>query len=611
MNCSKPGQSFPKLDLGLLFLLACLFLAGQMLWSVFETFGEANLVGVANSLAFYKSLIAQPGKMGVAGIDYPYLSYLTSSVFYAVLGFSAQAASLSLLAFIFILVYALYGLGYRFGGRLMAWLLVFLTLGNARTIFWSHSYTQNFPEMAMVCLAFYLLVENCDFKDRASGIYLGLALGLAWLTKYGVVFLLTPILWRGVTLAWEELKNWKSRFFFLGGLLLAILSGWGVINLFYYSRAYLSLKNHFLIWQLISFGFAIFTILIQLKSRKTPTKPWANFACALLIAAFIALPWYIQGLDVLFRQFGTYHATALSKGAGIFHSLHDFLVYAGLLFPGILWFLPPGVIFCLYKWREIPYQLLLAGCLGALLLLSKLILDPTYYNFFSLIPFIVLVSICWVDLWPGRLKIILVILALLWFAFNFSGVCLLKSGRISTQTPLYPLWQKVILADHRDRFFNLEDTMFFAAVKERTFNHFSRIIQTHYPPKAQAGMKILFLNLVPRLILQERQMEIYLAAQSPRLTDFDILEFRSGYPSTMFPFPDIPNLSEFKNYGFYTPWDFLLIAAPKIQDFPHWEKQVEAKGFTISLLGEETNRQAVWGGLENFTVRLYALKRTR
>lgn len=608
MNSSE-NERAPLPDILGLLLLGSLFLAGQMLWSVYDTFGEANLVGVANSLAFYRSLCAHPGQLGLAGMEYPYLSYLTSSLFYRLFGFSTPIASLSLLIFIFPLLFALYGLGRRFGGRSLAWLLVFLTLSNPRTIFWSHSYTQNFPEMAMVALAFYLLIKNCDFKDPKNAAWFGLSLGLAWLTKYGVVFLLTPLVWRGGAFLFSELKTRKSRLLGIASALFLAALGAGLFFLIYYTRAYLALKNHFLLFQLLSLAAALGLIFLLLKPSRS-LKPWQNFALALASALLIALPWYLQAADILFGQFGTYHATAVSKGADIFRSLHDFLVYAGLLYPGIIFFAAAGLLYALWQGKRLPYQLLLASSLGGLLILSKLILDPTYYNFFSLIPFMILLSICWVKALPGFARIGLALAALLWFLFNFSGVCALKSGFLPPANPLYPLWQKVVLSNHRDRYFNLEDTMFFVGMKEGTFNRFSLLIKENYRPGSDhSGIKILFLNRVPRLLLEERQLGTYLAAQGLGETGFAVLELRSEFPSTMFPFPEIDKLENFKNYRFYTPWDFLLLAAPRESDFSLLEKQTEGKGFLLRRLGEERNRQAVWGGKVDFILRLYALRR--
>lgn len=418
-------EKIPGADLWLLALLGVIFLLIQNTWFLNLPPDQGTIDEVNNSLRHFLAFTRHPFALSPMISEYQPLHYWVTCLFYLAGGFSVKLAYLSSGAWVFVLLFSLYGLGFRLGGRSAAWLAVLLSLGNPRTIFWSRLYCLNFSEMAMVALSFYLLLQTRGFTRKQPALWLGAALGFTFLTRYAIFYLLLPVLWVFYRLMLEALKEKKSA---LWQLLALALGGslflWGLERL-YAGGGYLYLEKHFLIFQLL--GLLGAGIIMAWESRSPEFKsPLSGFYLTFAVALLIALPWHLGDLGLQYDKIQRHllhHEFLVPSHGGL---LLDYLSTAAHIFPGILLFLLVGLAYALVNLKNLNLQLLLIALIPTVWLLHAG--DPNYRYFLPLQIFWVLLAVVWTGLLPRGAKIILVALSALWFTLNLTGVAIVESN---------------------------------------------------------------------------------------------------------------------------------------------------------------------------------------
>lgn len=607
-----------QLDYFLLLVLGAVFLFFQSLQFNYDPIGDAQILALQNSLKYYRVLLSSPGHLGQVFSEFPPLIYLFSSAVYALCGFSLPAASLSSLCFIFLLLFALYGLGRYYGGRTLAWILIFLTLANPRTLFWSKFYTLNFPEMAVFALTFYLLVISEDFTRFKPSALFGLFFGLGILTRYPQVFLLLPLLWTFLVLSRRELPRWKKSWGYWGIILgwVILLKGGG--GLIYRSGLAEWFKNHFYLCQGMALLVLIF-LWLYWKKKSSSLSPLGNFTLAVSSGLLLSLPWQFATQDLYVPYLATYFKTYFPDPESFWHTARIFLIYAAYNFPGAGAALLLGLIYSFWRGKCRAFQLLAIAGLGGIVMMALLIVDPAYRYFLTLLPVITLLAIVWLNPLPRIIKILALLLSGIWFLANLLGFNLLLSHQLNLYPRLLGYEEKLLSLTHYrglsgDTVVNVED-LNYIGLERPALESLAGAIKREYPIAPKNGLNILFLNLVPGLMFHNGQLEIELIGQgyfpggrfslSGLKEQWIFLkEFQASSPAKL-PLGYREKLEHLKTCRLEPPPDFLLIAAPGSGGIKTAEAQVKAKGYRIKPLYRETFSRSTFRQVFPYQLNFY------
>jgi len=618
----EPKKTPPALDwwlLGLLSLLAVY--AENRIFSYQPTISsdDAAISLIQESLKFFLCAKHAPGLIYQCFGEYPPLIFALSSLAYGLAGFSPQLGAFTSLLFFPLLIFALYQSAYLLGGRLTGWLAVLLLLMNPRLLFWGKYYTLNLPEAAWLstCLAFLLLSR--EFKKPLFAWLFGLSLGLGLLSKYMAIEIFTPLLLTGTVLIARSFPEPKKQAAVWGALLA---SGLGAAACLWGAQAGgggLFLKTHYWLWQIGGLFLAGWLSYRLLKGREA--KPLANFTLALFLGLALALPWYLSDLGTLLGLLQSHPHAYSATEAYLENPAKLFLLYAFYLFPAAPLFLGAGLIFCLFHFREFRFRLILLSAPGGFLLLSWLGIGSDYRYFLALIPLLILTAVSWVSQLPKPWQTGLVVLSLGWFLLNLEAVDL-NCRYLPPDSPKLGFSRTVldlsrIPADFLDAHknypeLNFRDLVLIGLEAPECKAIASALRQT--PPVEER--RLVFINQVNRLVVENAQLETFLWAQdgftggdlSPsRLSRLTILEFRKPFPLIEFPTPHRQRLQDFAAYRFPEKPDHLLIAVQDPGDFPVWETRAREKGFDLRLLEEFRLSRRNWEKYTDFTLRLYRL----
>jgi 4-amino-4-deoxy-L-arabinose transferase-like glycosyltransferase len=140
---------------------------------------------------------------------YPPLVYWVALPFYKLFGISITSAVLSNAVFITPLLYAVYFLGRRLGGRSVGLLATLLIASYPMMVSQFKQYQLDAPLAAMVALALCLLVYSQGFRRPRLTLAFGVVCGLGMLTKWTFVACIAlPALW---TLGQAVVADIKAR----------------------------------------------------------------------------------------------------------------------------------------------------------------------------------------------------------------------------------------------------------------------------------------------------------------------------------------------------------------------------------------------------------------
>ena len=589
----RDQEKIPALDYGLLLLLGCLFLAVQNLWFPNLPPDQGTIDEVNNSIRHYLAFTHHPGQITPMLTEYQPLAYWVSAIFYRLGGFSIRLAFLSSGIWVFALLFSLYGMGFLLGGRNCAWLAVFLALGNPRTIFWSRLYNLNFSEMAVTGLTFYLLFLTQGFTRKKPALWLGLVLGLAFLTRYAEFYLLLPLLWIFYRLMKQKLETQKSAMFYLlwigiGGTLFL----WGIDRL-YAGGGYLFLEKHYLIFQILGF-LAAFAIMAWESRSSKSLEPLGYFSLAFFSSLLIYLPWYLGDLGLQYDKIQRHllHHTFLVPEHGSL--LFDYFNTAGHIFPGIALFLLIGLAYALVNFRALNLQLLLIGLIPLVWLLHAG--DPNYRYFLPMQVLWILLALCWTYLLPGKLRAALLSLAILWFFLNLAGVAAVESNWGRNWLPLnlaakavvnfsgynHPLLT-VLPSGSSDRGLkpvreipSEGENPLILTLSETMLKSLAGAIAANSKPGIEKELIIAQYNRQPFFVLYKWQLESHLLGLDyfPAKARQDFTPFRLTYLSSGSPKPGEPKPV------------FLLATLPAGSSFAEAENRAGKQNLSLTLLGE-------------------------
>jgi 4-amino-4-deoxy-L-arabinose transferase-like glycosyltransferase len=280
---------------------------------------------------------------------YPPFLYLVTIPFYLLFGLTIKTSILSNSFFIFVLGFSIYGIGKNLWGRRTGILASVFILSSPMIITQFKEYQVDAPSTAMVALVTYLLVKGKEFSSRWWSLFLGLAVGLTFLTKWtmGLVVLL-PI---SYAILLGLIKSWKARdsvIFF--NIIVFILTAFFVSS-FWYLQNFGQLTYDLLlngnkagitegdpavgtyasnVWYannainnqlyLVPFAFFIFGLLYNLRNLKNFGRK--NIYPILLIAGAIFIFTFLRNKDARYTLpilvgvaiLSTYWISLISKG---------------------------------------------------------------------------------------------------------------------------------------------------------------------------------------------------------------------------------------------------------------------------------------------------------
>lgn len=513
----------PLRDYLLLLGLGLVFLLAQSLWFSNLEQSLKFFTALNTGIHYFKTFLSHPQFLNPSlSNDYPPLLYWVSGVFYAWGGFSLRLACLSSLVFVFILLFALYGMGFSLGGRFTAWLLVFFTLGNPRFIFWNRFYNGSFSETALTALVLCLIFLSAGFSRKPIAVWSGLALGLAGLTGYSWCYLLLPLSAVYLYLLVQAWKGSKSEIVILSAAGLGAAALAFAAQRLYSSGAFRGLESRYPFLQILGFMLALGLLLIWGKSKKS-FSPAANFSLALAAGGLICLPWYFCNLGVILGRFRGLPPLLGSETLALFSLYLNTIVR---LFPGIILLLIPGLVFVLYNAKKLNYLVLLCGIIPAAWLLQAG--EPNYLHFMPLQGPAVLLALSWLAIIPQVGKRLLLLLAMLWFALNLAGVASSEGNFLPQNSKTLKLTQQFLnLSAYNSPFFvavtyrdgigsgrpNLNPPLpgyRASTLPESVMRELARQIAATFHKPPEQGVNLGLLNLEPDFLLYQWQLECHL-----------------------------------------------------------------------------------------------------
>ncbi len=180
-----------------------------------------DLAGHSYRAATYAQFLEQGSLRQIMSFDtiYPPASYIVTAVIFVLFGYHANIPQYSLLPWLVLLMVSTYVLGKNlFGKKWVGVLASLLLLFYPQVLHFSRIYDLDFQQTAAVTFALAALVLTKNFTHRGWSVVLGVALGLAFLTKWTTVFfLLGPVLFIALE-KWQ--KVWSKQK--LANMILAV-----------------------------------------------------------------------------------------------------------------------------------------------------------------------------------------------------------------------------------------------------------------------------------------------------------------------------------------------------------------------------------------------------
>lgn len=169
--------------------------------------------------------------IGISNL-YPPFFHISTSPFYLLFGTSSDVACMSILAFLGILIFSVYGIGKHMYNRNTGLLSAFLVSMYPMIFGPSREYLIDVPLVAMVSLSVYLLLRTEEFKNTKCSLLFGLSLGLGMLTKWSFIFfIIGPFLYEiSKSLTSKNLMERKETI----NIILAITLGILVASIWYF-----------------------------------------------------------------------------------------------------------------------------------------------------------------------------------------------------------------------------------------------------------------------------------------------------------------------------------------------------------------------------------------
>lgn len=343
---------------------------------------------------------------------FPPLTYAVSSVAWVFLGHTVEAARQSILAFLVVFIASCWWLGRELGGRGGGVTTALGAAGSPWVGEYSRAYFLDFPAAALVAFALAALVASKGYRRPAPTLLFGLALALAMLTKWSVLFfLLLP----AVALALRTM---------VAGSTSAILAAATVVVLGEVAGLLASLMANLWVprdphgfpadlWVFTSVPWMALLVVASrnrfVDARPGEWNPGAGLALAVGLGTLGCLPWYLYALPEIHEKI-LYEASDPTPFDFRLSLTLNSLFVANALWAGPVW-LAAGTLAGMItrETRRLTF-LLAAGLATSLLWVSSVSPhDPRYV--LPLLPFQAALSFAWMGRVKGLAPAVAVVLA--------------------------------------------------------------------------------------------------------------------------------------------------------------------------------------------------------
>jgi len=349
---------------------------------------------------------------------YPPLPYLVTSLFYRLAGTSMDVAYLSLLTWLFVLIFSTYLSGRILFGKSAGLLAAFIVSFYPITFGMTRSYYPDIAVLAMASLTLACFLKSRLLTSRRWALAFGFAAGLAQMTKWTAVFF-----WLGAVVAFalpqillpfrlqEGARDEDHRYLnrLMATYLIAFVLFAFVLDVLLdamrrFGSSYIS---KLLLATLLFHGFLVAgALLLPLVDRLRANlalvprerlllgRRLFNLFLALFLAAAVCLPWYLRHLPFLLRSTAMVATdVAAQRGIPPIGSLPSVLAYLFFLESHqlhLVFFLlfVIALLFSSGKMRHVQFALVFGFAVGYLAMTCVRLKDPRYS-----MPFLYLVAL--------------------------------------------------------------------------------------------------------------------------------------------------------------------------------------------------------------------------
>jgi 4-amino-4-deoxy-L-arabinose transferase-like glycosyltransferase len=242
-------------------------------------------------------------------IYYPPLVYLITAPFYRLQGATLESARLSLSVYSVIFFLAMFGIGFELGGIYAAFAVMALAVSSPFVLDLSRRYVLGFPNLALVSLAFYLLLKTNYFRHRIYSLLFGLVLAISVLVKWSTLYIMfVPTLWFIFPAVFPAV--FRSRYSLTTMLILLLSLCYSSMGLYFYFKTLIFIypdPNPFWHYAYLTFILvpALFILIImsylEVEWKKEPGEAYSksgasriiNLAYMGAIFKVVSVPWFL------------------------------------------------------------------------------------------------------------------------------------------------------------------------------------------------------------------------------------------------------------------------------------------------------------------------------
>lgn len=338
--------------------------------------------------------------------QYPPVPHIITAFFYKLFGRSLAVAKCSMLFFVAVFLFSLYGIGNHYGGKKAAIVLTAMGAGSPWVMIFSDQYYPDFPSAAFAALTFYLILRSNFFKDDKMSLLAGLSLAVAFLCKWSAILVvILPLLW---FIAPSVIRSWKTGLaFFICVIFTGLFAGITLRIIFTSDQLYeyVNFIGKYIVYYVLPLG--IFLTLSYLKSNrylslfKQSERESAlsilNFTRSIAIAFLAVAPWIFQSSFHLHQKFvRDFQAPPALQDYTTMEIITKLLAIISSSFSYLVYFILAGLIFT-FIYKENLYEKLIIPInvfVTAFIILK--IAEPTARYFIIWLPFTLTLGSYWV-----------------------------------------------------------------------------------------------------------------------------------------------------------------------------------------------------------------------
>ncbi|MCL5035670.1 MAG: glycosyltransferase family 39 protein [Chloroflexi bacterium] len=394
------------LDIIIVLVFFCaFFIFNFYLYSQSPTVPEGDLASHLLRSLKVREVLVDRGKAWEAlfsSSEYPPLPFIVATGAYQVFGVSQETASLSLVVFSLLTIFAMYFLGLTLGGRILAFIVTLLTITSPVFVDTSHSFVPDAPLVGMVALALLGLLWSDDFRNYKGSLFFGIAFALGMLTKFTFLhFILGIILFYIVWITWTGMsKMWKRGLVFAVIILLftatLLIFGQKIISDYLRYNFLPFLLTHILlllwIWKIVS----LYQASLEKKGKLTEGgRRFFNLVYAAIIFILIAGPWYLASISEMLAKTRLQYSEYYKHYFSMPFMLLENIAALSHTFVGALPAMIAGVLSLYFKKRKVFKVVLIIGLVSSFFLISYTEIWPARRYLLPILPYVVLLGTIW------------------------------------------------------------------------------------------------------------------------------------------------------------------------------------------------------------------------